>query len=69
MFETESRKAQELALACDSLLHVLKYGNNGKPVPLSKQIETVRKVIFLLPFYRDENFPSFGLFCQAFLNY
>jgi mitofilin len=44
VYETESRKAQELALACDSLLHVLKYGNDGKPVPLSKQIETVRQV-------------------------
>jgi len=44
IYESESRKAQELSLACDSLLHALKYGNNGKPVPLSTQIETVRKV-------------------------
>lgn len=44
VYETESRKAQELALACDSLLHLLKSGNDGKPIPLSTQIETVRKV-------------------------
>uniref|UniRef100_H2Y9N4 MICOS complex subunit MIC60 n=1 Tax=Ciona savignyi TaxID=51511 RepID=H2Y9N4_CIOSA len=47
--ENESRKAQELSLACDGLLFSLKYGDSGSPTPLSKDVECVRKV------YRDND--------------
>uniref|UniRef100_F6ZJB9 MICOS complex subunit MIC60 n=1 Tax=Ciona intestinalis TaxID=7719 RepID=F6ZJB9_CIOIN len=42
--EGESRKAQELSLACDGLLFSLKYGEGGLPTPLHKDLESVKKV-------------------------
>ncbi|XP_078485457.1 MICOS complex subunit MIC60-like [Ciona intestinalis] len=42
--EGESRKAQELSLACDGLLFSLKYGEGGLPTPLHKDLVSVKKV-------------------------
>lgn len=42
--ENVSRKAQELSLACDGLLVAMRYGDNGKPVPLATGLQSVRKV-------------------------
>nr|CAB3256092.1 MICOS complex subunit MIC60-like [Phallusia mammillata] len=47
--ENVTRKAQELSLACDALLHTIKYGDKGKPVPLATELTTVKKV------YDDNN--------------
>ncbi|XP_076813606.1 MICOS complex subunit Mic60-like [Clavelina lepadiformis] len=42
--ESETRKAQELSLACDSLRLKMRLGDEGKPLPLAAQLDTVRKV-------------------------
>lgn len=42
--ENESRKAQELWLACEALRIALQYGDAGKPAPLQKELQAIHNV-------------------------
>nr|XP_039262488.1 MICOS complex subunit MIC60-like [Styela clava] len=42
--ENESRKAQELWLACEALRIAVQYGDDGRPVPLEKELQAISQV-------------------------
>lgn len=52
IIESETRKAQELSLACDSLLVSIKNGHDGQPIPLAMQLDNVKQVVLPNDFSR-----------------